>query len=968
MGLLGLFLSANAWAGLTDPSLHWKTIDTGHFSIHYYEGEEKVAQRLVPIAESVYRDLSKKFDARPSRTEVVLVDDHDEANGFTLAIPYNLIILRVVPATAGSSLADFDNWLHDIFAHEFTHVIHITDTRYPAKALKFLFGSLVSPNGASPGWVTEGIATYFETVETSRGRGRASFTDMLIRTDILNQDFLHIDQMAGNQYEWPGWMAQYLYGEAFWRYLSDTYGEDKILEFSHKYGASLWLFALNNKAKRVFKDEKGHGKSFYRLWKDWKSDLEQRYSDVKARVEKEGLRAGEEYLKPSRDESYSLPTFSPDGRYLTYVSRSLHHPTRLILRDLDSGKERVLLKKKDADQIGQVSFSPDGQHLITSKIGTHKRYYQYHDLQEVDLETGKMTPLTKGKRARDPDVLPSTSGKKEKIVAVLQKTGDAVLGIYDREKDSWTELFPSEQLDHPRWLPDGKSVVVSAHRKGQRDLWIVDTTTGHGRPLTSDVAIEAQPTVDRKHGLIYYSSDRTGISNIYRYDLKSGKTSQVTNLLTGAFAPAINPINTQEGVVFQSYTGKGFEIRQVGGNKEAAGGALSPSLSTPPVERPVFPAPSPDSLSAAKNYHPFRRLFIPRYILPNIALIDGSLFVSAATGNFDPLSRHQWFGDVTYRSDNSFVGFDAGYTYDRYRVPLSLGFSDYSVNYGDVSRSGFDFFEERRRGFAGVSVPVGMHRFSLSYFLENRSRQSGLLAAGFVPTLGNYAGVYAQYAVGKTGGTAARISPESGGGLKVNFEMTHRALGASQNLEQQVVWGDTRAYLRVPWTRHHVLALRGAGGVAFGDQLLQGNFGLGGSLGESPFSASSTRLFTLRGLPLVSFSRDRAWVASAEYRMPLFRVQRGLGTFPIFLNSAHFALFADVGDAFNRGNPSFRPLLGVGGELRGDFYLGYHLPVMGRLGYGVIVTNRNRITGLQDPLTGADARNGTLVLELGTSF
>jgi len=92
-------------------------------------------------------------------------------------------------------------------------------------------------------------------------------------------------------------------------------------------------------------------------------------------------------------------------------------------------------------------------------------------------------------------------------------------------------------------------------------------------------------------------------------------------------------------------------------------------------------------------------------------------------------------------------------------------------------------------------------------------------------------------------------------------------------------------------------------------------------------------------------------------------------------NAAHFALFADFGDAYLRENAALginprydRPLLGVGAELRGEFVIGYYLPVTGRLGYGIIVTNRGRIAGLTDPLIGQDARNGVLILEVGTSF
>ncbi len=955
-----LLLPSIAFAALIDPALRWKTVETAHFALHYYEGEEEIAARLMTISEESYRILSEKFAARPwGKTEVVIVDNQDRANAFTQVIPYNLIILRVVPPAADNILADYDDWLRELFIHEYTHVIHITDTRYPAKLLKFIFGTLVAPNGLSPGWVTEGIATYVETAETTRGRGRSSFTDMLLRTDILQGKFLHLDQMAGTQYDWPNWLAQYLYGVRFWQFLADRYGEEKIIEFSHRYGASLRFLMLNSQAKKVF------GKSFYRLWDEWKSTLEERYRSVKEELEKKGLNEGDVFLKPQKGESFTLPVISKDGRKIAYCAASVDHRQELRLRDLENGNEKILLKKKD---ISQISFSPDGEKILVSYVRSYKKYSKYSDLYEIAIESKKAAPITQGKRARDPDESPD--GKK--IVAVLQETGRSRLGIYDRESKEWKIIFEAHQLDHPRWLPDSRSIVISAHDEKQRDLWIISVDGKNEKRITTDVALEDRPAVDPKGRSIYFSSDRTGISNLYRYDLKTGHLFQMTNVLTGAFSPAVGP---KGEVVFQYYHGGGFEIRTLGNREGLPTGRLT---SAPPPQprqggaavgplpvRHAFRKPLPVS---PKNYNPFKKLFVPRYLFPNAAFLDGSVFLSATVSNYDPLYRHLWFGDVTYRSDNSFVGYDVGYTYSRYLPSIFVGFSDLAVNYGDVFRLGSDFFEERKRAYSGLSLPLGSHGFLFQYFFENRSEESGLPAGTTVSTLGRYSGLHAQYSFSKTGATAAAISPEEGERLSLNFQITDHLLGSSEALEQRVAWGDARTYLRMPYSSHHVLAFRAAGGAAFGDQFLQGNFGLGGSIGESPFSGTSTRLFTLRGLPVVTFSRDRAWVGSVEYRMPLFRVQRGLGTLPFAMNSAHCALFADIGDAFNQGNPSFRPLLGVGAELRGDFVVGWHLPLMGRLGYGVIVTNRDRIAGATDSLTGADARNGVLILEVGTSF
>ncbi|HEX5036776.1 MAG TPA: hypothetical protein VFX30_06425 [bacterium] len=981
-------------AGLADPSWKWKTVKTEHFAFNYYEGEEEVVKKLVAMAEDVYQEVTSKFDAHPKgRTEIVVVDNHDLANGFTLVIPYNLILLRAVPPFADSTLGDYDNWLKELFIHEYTHVVHITDTSWPAKVLKLGFGKLVAPNGLTPGWVTEGIAVYDESALTARGRGRATFTDMLLRTDILKDRFLKIDQMAGTQYNWPSWQAQYLYGIGFWKFLAEKYGEDKMVEFSHNYGSSLRFFMLNSQAKRSYRKEltpeekercaekyydtegpyetrvppetcgPDRGQTFYKLWDEWKADLTKRYGEVQAEVSKAGLKEGDAYLAPDKGASYTLPTVSKDGKKLAYYATSVDYRSQLRLKDLGTGQERVLLKGRD---IQQMSFSPDGEKLFISYVTTYKRYNQFSDLFEIDLKSGKVKQLTRGERARDPDV--NHDGK---IVASVQKTGYGELSVYDPATKQWKAVFKADQFDHPRWMPNGRDVVVSVHKNKQRDLWIIDAESGEGSKITDDVAVEDRPVIDGEARVVYYSSDKSGIPNIYRYDPYTKSTKSVTNVLTGAFAPSMGP---DGALLYQYYNGGGFEVRKVkkdgaetpdtrsteafpAGNQGKPDGRAQPEEGEPR---------GPISLGDAKKYSPFPRLLIPRYVLPNFSFIDSSVFLSATVSNFDPLYRHAWFADVTYRTDNNFVGYDLGYTYSRYRPSFSVGFSDFTVNYGDVFALGTNFFEERRRAYTGVSVPMGYHRVSFQYFFEDRSAQSGLPPGTTLSTLGHYAGLYALYSYTKTQGTAAGISPEGGERILIGVEGTNSVLGSSNNLEQIVVGGDFRKYILMPYGKHHVVALRAGGGAAFGDKLLQGNFTLGGSLGESFITASSTRLFTLRGLPLATFARDRAWVASAEYRLPLFRLERGAGTMPLALNSAHLAFFTDVGDAFN--NPSFRPLVGLGAEIRGDFIIGYHLPLMGRLGYGIIVTNRDRIIGVKDSLTGADARNGVLILELGTSF
>jgi outer membrane protein assembly factor BamA len=115
---------------------------------------------------------------------------------------------------------------------------------------------------------------------------------------------------------------------------------------------------------------------------------------------------------------------------------------------------------------------------------------------------------------------------------------------------------------------------------------------------------------------------------------------------------------------------------------------------------------------------------------------------------------------------------------------------------------------------------------------------------------------------------------------------------------------------------------------------------------------------------------------SSEYRLPIVSPQRGIGTWPFFIKNLYASFFADYGNAWNAGEndeSSFTKFfqnffLGVGTELRGDFVIGHGLPVTGRVGYAIIVVNRDRLNGFTDPLLGTSMKNGTLILQLGTSF
>ena len=68
-------------------------------------------------------------------------------------------------------------------------------------------------------------------------------------------------------------------------------------------------------------------------------------------------------------------------------------------------------------------------------------------------------------------------------------------------------------------------------------------------------------------------------------------------------------------------------------------------------------------------------------------------------------------------------------------------------------------------------------------------------------------------------------------------------------------------------------------------------------------------------------------LANAEYRFPIARPQRGVGTWPLFLHTISGAAFVDAGHAWTRTFRASAIKTSIGAELSSALVLGYTTPV-----------------------------------------
>jgi hypothetical protein len=143
---------------------------------------------------------------------------------------------------------------------------------------------------------------------------------------------------------------------------------------------------------------------------------------------------------------------------------------------------------------------------------------------------------------------------------------------------------------------------------------------------------------------------------------------------------------------------------------------------------------------------------------------------------------------------------------------------------------------------------------------------------------------------------------------------------------------DVRAYLP-GLTRHHVVAIRLAGATTSGDGRVGRLFLLGGgNANPAAGSLSSDAISLLRGFATNTFAGPRVGLLNVDYRWPVARPQRGLGTWPILLHTVHAAVFADTGHAWAGRFRGDDVKTSAGAELSANLVLGYSLPLTTTLG------------------------------------
>lgn len=1038
-----------AQAATFDPQMTWRTIQTEHFNITFHQGLEEVADTFAVEVEPIYDTMVEEVRWVPrARTEVVLVDRTDSANGYASVVPYNSIVIYVTAPQEDSSLSRYDDWSTAIMTHEFTHVLHMDTNHGIVRLARSVVGRVASTNDVSPWWMVEGFATFQETRHTEGGRGRTPFADMIKRTSVVEDAFPPLGNLDGLQPKPPAGNLRYLFGQDFMQFVADEVGEDVWTKWVHTYGSwvPFWL-----PTKRVF------GRSLRSLYRDWKVDMTQRYAEQLAAAEAVAPFSSTSVISEP-EASCGAPSFSPDGGRLVWSCYDLRTGSAIWTANPDGSDAHVLVQDRGAKNF---TWRSDGEAFVYASSHTVNRFNVWSDIYLYTLENERTTALTNGARARDPDFSPDGS----RLVMVTNRAENNQLEVatVDRRRVALTNITDNTQFSTPRFSPDGQMLALSAWANGRRDLWLYDLEGTPRRRLTADPTMDRDPIWSRDGRWLYFSSDRTGIPNIFAIDVVTEGLWQVTNLRTGATKPNVSADG--KTLAMQVYSQDGWDVHLMDLDPDAfiPWGRLPKTLehSEPlaelvtPVELPVltppevsttpttkrrphrgpvgdpqrttacstaaaFPFTTPgvhaprvfvdacrsqsaetvdnfdmtdvdeafgneediDWFIEPRRYNPTRTLW-PRYALPFLqttqepgrgpfAALPFGVQASLASTGADTLRHFAWSANLSYRTDASYLGGGAALTFNRFLPVYSVGVNRYAVPSAQIAVQGVDdegnagvfatdetYWEARHSAFVSVSYPYRPRttifgRYTLTW-RDNLFELPDDTYLPLVPIRGRTGELAGGWRYSWSQPTAYAISQEDARTVSVIGSVSHPLLGSSVKGDGITASPDERVGLTVlqataelrqyvvnPLIPNHVLAVKLGGGYTVGANQFLGNYQLGGSVGDSAFVSVPDATRMLRGYARRADVGDRYWLTSAEYRLPLWQIQHGFGTLPVYARNLSGAVFVDAGNAFTGAtelSDAFDgTLVGVGAELTTRWAVGWGAFITGRIGYGVGLT------------------------------
>ena len=566
---LGLLVFARGQ--VLSPSVGLSKLETKDLELLYYDPLQTYLTPYVAQAyENSFAFQRKQYDWTPYDRPVVLLRDlSDNGRATVRAAPSNSLTLDVAPIYIPFETFSPGERFFTLMNHELTHIATMDvansadnwwRTAFSGKPLpivdhpeSILYNYLAAPRTTVPRWYLEGSAVFMETwMAGGLGRAQGGYDEMVFRAKVRDNALFYSPlglEAEGNSIDFQVGANDYLYGTRFDSYLAMTYGPEKVIAWLKRGEDSAGYYETD--FQRVF------GKPLDAAWNDWIA-WEHDFQAKNLKSVQQFPVTPTKHLTPYALGSVSRSYYDAATDSLIAGFRAPGIIANIGMISLKDGSVRKLTNLKGPALYRVTSLAYDQPE--------HKIYYttdnnDLRDLMEIDLPSGSTKMLIHDGRAGDLALNPVDHS----LWAVRPINGLDSLVRVGPEHDSWklVHAFPYGRIIFDLDIsPDGQYLAASIGEiDGEQRIGvfrIADLQAGVVKEIATlkrDPAVPEGGVFSPDGKYLYATAFYTGVSNVYRLELATGKIEAVSNAVTGFFRPL--PMADGSLIVYE-YTGQGF--------------------------------------------------------------------------------------------------------------------------------------------------------------------------------------------------------------------------------------------------------------------------------------------------------------------------------------------------------------------------------------------------------------------------
>ena len=543
-------------------NFRFEIIRTEHFDVYYYPRERAAALDAARMAERAYARISRILshewrERKPlvlyasqsdfQQTNIIDVGMGEGTGGVTEFFKHRIAI----PLTG--AYADFDHVLQHEIVHQF---------QYDVFSRGFIGAGLQTlMQIAPPDWFMEGMAEYLSLGPVYPR------TAMVLRDAALQGRLPTIEQLTQDPRIFP-----YRYGHAIISYVGQKWGDEVV--------GALLQSTMTGGVEQAFR--RILGISTEQLSDEWRDAVQTTYLPQIAEHQ-QARRWARPVLTRERSGGYYhvSPQISPDGSRIAYLSEANFFFVDLYLANTETGRRDSRLVRSalntDFETLRFVnssgSWSADGRRFALAAKSGDQDILAIIDVAR-DRTLGRfrlgLSAITNPTWSPDGEHVAFTGS--DGGVGDLYVVGSDGQGLRRLTNDRYAEITPA-------WSPDGRTIAFATDRGPATDFSVL--RYGNMRIALYNVdtdSIEILPGMEAGQNVnpvwapdgqsLAFLSDRSGISNLFLYDIGTRQVYQLTRSFTGVsgitdLSPAISWARGADRLVFTYFEDDQYNVYSI---------------------------------------------------------------------------------------------------------------------------------------------------------------------------------------------------------------------------------------------------------------------------------------------------------------------------------------------------------------------------------------------------------------------